>query len=558
MSSRRLPATLALLALLLPACFLRSTLGVVYVDSITGDLQRTSAALDAGATVAICITGSELTSLNGTCTYVFSNGTVTSTFRLQSEYGVFGLIVDPLVVQVPDDASEVVVTVSREGVADQAADVSLVDSVLAATGVRITPEPGHRFLIIDLPQQERFEHEVGIAGERDYDFSLQMTLDEPRSIDLRVVFTAYIRTDFGQDIYVPLLPCVASPTSWPRLTLPLGEGPEDLQPLDAQIEALVPGASGCQDRDFDLRQGNGGEITRYAGADRIATALAVSRASFAADGSAGAVVLARADAFPDALAGTPLAVQENAPILLSNPDTLDVRSAAEIGRVLPAGGTVFLLGGEAALTAAVADAVSALGYTVQRLAGASRVETAAAVAARLDGVETLFLADGGEFGPGLIGAAAAGLRDGALLLTAGGTLPAATQAVIDANVAAPRTAIGDPAVAADPDATAVAGSDPVGLSVALSAQLFPDEPAFVGVASGLAFPDGLTGGPLVARNGGALLLSHTDAAPADLVSYLEGVSPVAQSGAIFGGPAAISEPQHFDLRRAIAGLDRAG
>jgi hypothetical protein len=69
-------------------------------------------------------------------------------------------------------------------------------------------------------------------------------------------------------------------------------------------------------------------VQRVAGAERIATSIAISTADFEA-AEAGAVVLTRADAFPDALAGTPLAVQEDAPLLLTFPETLD---AAPTGR----------------------------------------------------------------------------------------------------------------------------------------------------------------------------------------------------------------------------------
>lgn len=55
----------------------------------------------------------------------------------------------------------------------------------------------------------------------------------------------------------------------------------------------------------------------------------VSRATFA-PGTAGAVVLTRADQFPDALAGTPLAVALKAPLLLTGSDALDPRTEAEL------------------------------------------------------------------------------------------------------------------------------------------------------------------------------------------------------------------------------------
>ena len=53
--------------------------------------------------------------------------------------------------------------------------------------------------------------------------------------------------------------------------------------------------------------GTGPAIRRISGTDRIGTGIAASLASFPTAGSAGAVVVASADNYPDGLAGTPLA-----------------------------------------------------------------------------------------------------------------------------------------------------------------------------------------------------------------------------------------------------------
>ena len=74
--------------------------------------------------------------------------------------------------------------------------------------------------------------------------------------------------------------------------------------------------------------------SRVSGADRQSTAVAVSSAAFPG-GSASAVVLARADAFADALAGGPLAAAKHAPLLLTSSGSLDAVTSAEILRVLP-------------------------------------------------------------------------------------------------------------------------------------------------------------------------------------------------------------------------------
>ena len=117
-------------------------------------------------------------------------------------------------------------------------------------------------------------------------------------------------------------------------------------------------------------------ITRISGADRIDTANAISQSSFPGVGTASAVVLARADSFPDALAGTPLAAAKSAPLLLTGSSSLDSRTLAEIQRVLTPGKTVFLLGGTAALSSSVESAITQAGYQVVRFDGVDRFDTA--------------------------------------------------------------------------------------------------------------------------------------------------------------------------------------
>lgn len=123
-------------------------------------------------------------------------------------------------------------------------------------------------------------------------------------------------------------------------------------------------------------------LTRIAGKSRDLTSVAASQSAFPAAGSARAVVLASDADFPDALAGTPLAVAKAGPLLLTTPTSLDAAVGSEISRVLPRGDAVYVLGGDAALSASVSQSVAAMGYQIVRLAGSDRYGTALAVAGR--------------------------------------------------------------------------------------------------------------------------------------------------------------------------------
>jgi hypothetical protein len=294
------------------------------------------------------------------------------------------------------------------------------------------------------------------------------------------------------------------------------------------------------------------DVQRFGGADRIETAVAVSQGLYPVPDSAGAVVLARAGDFADALAGTPLAHARNAPTLLTGGDELDPRTAAEIDRLLAGRGTVHVLGGEAAIGPGVVDALTDGGYDVERVAGADRFETSVAVAEALGNPDSVLLARGGDFPDAVTAGAAAAHTDGAVLLTTGDEPHPAAAAYLDEHEPAETFAVGGPAVRAHPDAAAVSGPHRWGTAREV-AETFFSEPSFAGIARGDAFPDALTGGVLSGGSGGPVLLTLPAALPDDTAAYLcANASSLSFAGG-FGGPAAISDEVLGEVRARIDG-----
>ena len=114
---------------------------------------------------------------------------------------------------------------------------------------------------------------------------------------------------------------------------------------------------------------------RIGGIDRVATGIASSRVLFT-EGAARTAVIAGSQAFPDALAATPLAGRLGGPLLMTRASGLESRVAAELVRAVQPGATVHLVGGPAVLGSAVEKAVAAKGFRVVRLAGINQFETA--------------------------------------------------------------------------------------------------------------------------------------------------------------------------------------
>ncbi|MGI9015896.1 MAG: cell wall-binding repeat-containing protein [Euzebya sp.] len=114
--------------------------------------------------------------------------------------------------------------------------------------------------------------------------------------------------------------------------------------------------------------------------DAINAAIGVSQNRFPElhGGTADYGVLATVENFADALSGAVLAQQ--GPLLLTRSSELNLGALEEFDRVLTGSATIYVLGGEAALSERVELELSQRGYTVQRLMGASRFETSTAIA----------------------------------------------------------------------------------------------------------------------------------------------------------------------------------
>lgn len=318
---------------------------------------------------------------------------------------------------------------------------------------------------------------------------------------------------------------------------------------------------------------------RYAGADRYETSVCTSFWTWLdhddpepiEDRLAQAVVLARGDMFPDALAGGPLAAQVQGPLLLTRPTQLLPGVMTEIQRVLAPGGTVYLLGGTGAISSGVQAELQAAGYVTQRLAGATRYETAIEIAEAMPLTSNFFFVTGRNFPDALAaGTAAAALtiaarsdedpatRPFALMLTQDSTMPASTSNFVfsrgnQLGVWALITAGGF----ADAAAAAAFGEDfllarVVGINrfetaTDIADLIFVDQAtgvlccAGVGLATGLNFPDALGASGNLAPFGQPLLLTRPTVLSPETDAFLVIHAGDAPFLSAFGGTGAISD-----------------
>lgn len=228
----------------------------------------------------------------------------------------------------------------------------------------------------------------------------------------------------------------------------------------AELQRLQPGeivilggpvAIG-DDVESELAGYTDGDVRRLAGHNRFATAAQISADRFEPDQTDHALVATGAD-FADALAGTPWAGLEQAPILLVASDTVPQETRDELDRLGLQRITV--LGGPVAVSDQVEAQLADHADDVQRVAGADRFATSVEVAEAVRGLlgddrsDPVYVATGLAFADALAGGAAIGSvtgpGTGPLLLAARDVVPDTVRGHLQVNDNASLTVFGGPA-----------------------------------------------------------------------------------------------------------------
>ncbi len=289
-------------------------------------------------------------------------------------------------------------------------------------------------------------------------------------------------------------------------------------------------------------------VSRWSGANRYATAVAISQASF----SPGVPVayLATGEDFPDALAGAPVAGMTGGPLLLTDPTSLPSVVKTELARLKPA--KIVVLGGTGVVSTAVATALAA--YTtgsVSRWSGANRYATAVAIsqASFSPGVPVAYLATGEDFPDALAGAPVAGMTGGPLLLTDPTSLPSVVKTELARLKPAKIVVLGGTGVVSTAVATALAayttgsvsrwsGANRYATAVAISKASFSPGVPVAYLATGENFPDALAGAPVAGMTGGPLLLTDPTSLPSVVKTELARLKPA--KIVVLGGTGVVS------------------
>ncbi|MDO5697478.1 MAG: cell wall-binding repeat-containing protein [Dermatophilus congolensis] len=272
--------------------------------------------------------------------------------------------------------------------------------------------------------------------------------------------------------------------------------------------------------------------TRVQGRDRFATAVEISKRYFT---TSDVVYVANGYRQADALSAGPAAAKENAPLLLTFEGSVRDDVAAEIARLKPK--TIKLVGGESVLSEAVAQRLGQIA-TVQRLSGANREATAAAVARQsiFNGATTVYVANGSDatWPDAISGGSGAADEGGPLLLSRRGELSDATVEVLAGVKATNVRLVGGTDVVnssvitqvktLQPNATVTRLEGPnrygTNADVVNKVTGLPATSKTAFVATGLNWPDALAGVPAAKRANAPLALSTASCYPRPVAAAL--------------------------------------
>lgn len=172
---------------------------------------------------------------------------------------------------------------------------------------------------------------------------------------------------------------------------------------------------------------------------------------------------------------------------------------------------------------------------VQRVAGADRYSTAAAIADEWATTDTVFLATGVNFPDALGGGPVAALNNAPILLTQRDAVPPVTNAALNRLGPNRIVLLGGPAVISAaiendmrsrfPEVIRLAGADRYETAAAVSRWHFTGGASVVYVATGLNFLDALVAGPRAAAESAPLLLVSSNEVPPATANELQRLSP---------------------------------
>ncbi|WP_019850280.1 cell wall-binding repeat-containing protein [Desulfitobacterium sp. PCE1] len=287
----------------------------------------------------------------------------------------------------------------------------------------------------------------------------------------------------------------------------------------------------------------GAAALRLYGKDRTATSLAVSQQGW---GASDTVILNELNNYADAIAATPLAVQLDAPVLLTYGAHLDPRVKEELKRLKAK--KVILLGGNGRLSTTMEKELTELNYEWERIGGADRYETSALIAERVPS-DTMIMVNGDDFPDALSAASYAGIKQIPILLMSNPEFPQTVSDYYQKHKPTQVIVVGGDGVV--PEQLVKKQNIPITLRLGgedryeSAAKLYEYAQGSYGskqlyLASGQHYPDAMVGTVLAAKNNSALLITKSYTLPESIAPIFAPDKIAAMEIFILGGTGVVS------------------
>ena len=219
------------------------------VDSTGEAVDVIIATFDARASLAIC----DENAFSGfECDYYINGVWITSTGYLLSEFGLTGVLIDPLIAQVPANVQAITATYDLgAGAGPQPLSTAWISHFKVTPNLSVTAEPGQKFILLELPSDVEplipsGDPSLGLPVTYTLQYAYEAPVGSGDDQSLKLMLAGRV-TFLGQKYYVPLLPCVTDFALVPALPLPQAASPQDLQPALGDLLTAAPTAA-CDDQ----------------------------------------------------------------------------------------------------------------------------------------------------------------------------------------------------------------------------------------------------------------------------------------------------------------------
>jgi cell wall-associated NlpC family hydrolase/putative cell wall-binding protein len=281
--------------------------------------------------------------------------------------------------------------------------------------------------------------------------------------------------------------------------------------------------------------------SRLAGADRYATSIAISKSGW---NHATNVIISTGSNFPDALSASALSKSKDAPIILISKDSLSSDAIVELKRLGIS--NAYLIGGTGVISNSVENQLKSLNISIIRFDGIDRYDTSTKIANYMGVNNGIVVATGADFPDALSVAPIAAMKSMPILLSKKSGLDPNMSAFIKGkNIPISYIIGGTGALESSidtslPNSKRLSGNDRFGTNLNINNQ-FASDLSFdtVYLATGLDFPDALSGSALAAKKNAPIILTDKDTISTDILNLMKNNN--VKHVVILGGTGVVSQ-----------------